>query len=137
MSNGTFKSGLSSFLRYGQRQGLNCIRNNVNLTAAQLDEFTLGGTILSAYVLDAITTWVTEFATKIVALQQSNQIQCLIIIITIILIHFSINEMKILRIINEEYDFIKKVYLNLVPESLLISEKVIKQKFIIEGIVHS
>jgi hypothetical protein len=58
MSNGTFKEGLSSFLRYGQRLGQNCIYNKVNLTAAQLDEFTLGGTVLSAYVLDAITTWV-------------------------------------------------------------------------------
>lgn len=34
MSNGTFREGLSSFLRYGQRLGYNCIYNKVNLTAA-------------------------------------------------------------------------------------------------------
>lgn len=91
MSNGTFKEGLSAFLRYGQRLGQNCIYNRVNLTAAQLDEFTLGGTVLSAFVLDAITTWVSEFASKVLALQENNQIQCILIILCIVAIHIAVN----------------------------------------------
>lgn len=55
--NGTFKQGISSYLRYGQRLGDNCINNKTLLTTTQLDQFTLAGTVLSAYVLDAITTW--------------------------------------------------------------------------------
>lgn len=91
MSNGTFKEGLSAFLRYGQRLGENCIYNRTNLTAAQLDEFTLGGTVLSAYVLDAITTWVSEFASKVLTLQDNNQIQCILIILSILVIHILVN----------------------------------------------
>lgn len=109
----------------------------MNLTAAQLDEFTLGGAVLSAYVLDAITTWVNEFATKVIALEDTNQIQCIIIIVCILIIHIIINELKIIRIIEQEYQFIQNVYLNLVPESILVNEKVIKQKFIIEGLIRA
>ena len=100
MSNGTFKEGLSAFLRYGQRLGENCIYNRANFTAVQLDEFTLGGTVLSAYVLDALTTWVSEFASKVLALQDNSQIQCMLIILTILLIHILVNELRTLSIIN-------------------------------------
>lgn len=59
ISNGTFKEGLSSFLRYGQIQGRKCIYNEVNLTASQLDDLTISGSILSGYVLDSLATWVS------------------------------------------------------------------------------
>ena len=100
MSNGTCKEGLSAYLRYGQRLGESCIYNKTNFTAAQLDEFTLGGTVLSAYVLDALTTWVSEFASKVLALQDNSQIQCILIILTILLIHILVNELRTLSTIN-------------------------------------
>lgn len=93
--------------------------------------------MLSAYVLDAITTWVSEFASKVLTLQDNNQIQCLLIILAIILIHIVVNELRTLSIINEEYSFVSKAYESLVPESVLLSEKVVRQKFIIEGIIRS
>lgn len=55
--NGTFKQGLSAFLRYGHRVGEEFMRGRVNMTAFELEEYTQGVSVLSAYVLDSITTW--------------------------------------------------------------------------------
>jgi hypothetical protein len=62
ISNGSFKQGISGFLRYCYNFGLAYINNETNLTAAQIDEFTLGTVVLSSYILDAMSTWSNEFS---------------------------------------------------------------------------
>lgn len=77
--------------------------------------------MLSAYVLDSLTTWVSEFASNVLDLERANRIQCLIVVIAILTIYFLVIELKIIRILDDEYELIKKVYLNLVPENTLIN----------------
>jgi len=58
ISKGAFKQGLSSFLRYAQKNGELYIRGYQTVNSAWLDEFTLSVTVLSGYVLDALSTWI-------------------------------------------------------------------------------
>ncbi len=55
--NGTFKQGLSAFLRYVYKLGSQYYNDEIKLTSAELDEVTLGATIFSIYTLDAMETW--------------------------------------------------------------------------------
>lgn len=72
-----------------------------------MDEFTLAGTVLSAYVLDAIVTWASEFSQKVADLQAQNLSNSMVIIFVIIAIHFLVMENWLIGFIKSEYQFVK------------------------------
>ncbi len=57
MMGGAFIGGLTSYNKIGHKIAYSYINNESSLDATQLDEFSLSVTVLSAYSLDAITTW--------------------------------------------------------------------------------
>jgi len=64
MSNKTFTTGVTSFVRMGYRQVSDYIYQKSNLTLAQLDELSTSLTMTAYFISDAITTWSFEFADK-------------------------------------------------------------------------
>jgi hypothetical protein len=97
ISNGSFKQGFSGFLRYCYNYGLAYINNETNLTAAQIDEFTLGTVVLSSYILDAMSTWSNEFSAKTEELRVASLVVCLSLIGTVLALHIIVNEWKVVR----------------------------------------
>jgi len=57
MSNRTFSSGMTTFVRSGYFQVYNYINGFNNLTVAQLDELSTSLTMTAYFITDAITTW--------------------------------------------------------------------------------
>lgn len=55
----------------------------------------------------------------------------ILMVVVIFVMHVFISEFTIIRKIDQDYRFICKVYQRLVPEYILIKEKVIKQKFVV------
>jgi len=106
------------------------------MTAAQIQNYILSMNILSAYVLDSITTWLNEFNTYVNADFQNNLTLSIVILVLILILHIVINEIIIASKISGDYKFICKVYDHLVPGYILINEKVIRQKFVIEGLIN-
>jgi hypothetical protein len=97
ISNGSFKQGISGFLRYAYNFGLAYMNNETNLTAAQIDEFTLGAVVLSSYILDAMSTWSSEFASKTEELRTASLAVCLSLIGTVLVLHIIVNEWKVVK----------------------------------------
>lgn len=135
MCNGTFKQGISSYLRYANKLGDMCINNKTTLSSNLLDDYTLASTLLSSYILDAITTWTAEFSQRIINLQSANFVYSFVIICIILAAHFLIIEGWLIAFLKIEYKFVRQIYLHFVPEFILAKEKVIKQKFVLEGII--
>lgn len=135
ISHGVFKRGLSVFLRQGQKLCADYINGRVNLTAQALDELTLSISIIAVYTLDAIHTWQSEFTSKIMVQQQMNWTFSIIIISIVLLIHFSIYEIIVMGWIKQKFEFVRRIYDFYVPEFILVNQKVLKQKLIIQGLI--
>jgi len=52
-------------MRAGYTLSSQYIFGSSNLTASQLNDFSTSVSVLSGYILDAITTWGTEFNTRV------------------------------------------------------------------------
>lgn len=109
--------------------------SKIQLSASELDELTISLTILAVYVLDSITTWATEFSSRVESFQAINVNLCVAIGCTILVIHLWLCEFLLFPKLTKLYDFHASTFHLMVPESILTTEKVIKQKFIMEGIL--
>ena len=67
----SFTRGLTAFMRYAFYQSTNCIKGDRLMSKSELDEFSKSVAVLSAYILDAIVTWGSEFNTRISSLISS------------------------------------------------------------------
>ena len=58
-------------MRYAFYQSTNYIKGDQLMSKSELDEFSKSVAVLSAYILDAIVTWGSEFNTRISSLISS------------------------------------------------------------------
>lgn len=105
------------------------------MTASEVNEYTVSVTILTVYVLDAISTWITEFIQKVQDFHNVNISVVALIFSVIWILHVVANEWIIKAILRREHQFAMQLYRHYVPEFLLQEEKVIRQRFIIEGLI--
>jgi hypothetical protein len=64
-------------------------------------------------------------------LDDTTTLLCILVSICLVAIYVILGEWVFLAKLTQDYAFMRRVFEHMVPESILINEKVIKQKFII------
>jgi hypothetical protein len=134
--NSTFSRGITTFLRACEPQVINYLNGKINLTSSQVDELTTTLTLVAYYITDAIMAWSSELSTMIVVFKSHNNLLCIIICIVLLIFHLYTCEGFIFPYLRDDYQLMRRIFNNMVPQDILINEKVIKQKFVINGILH-
>jgi hypothetical protein len=135
LENQTLPQGITTLLRECQPKVENYLTGKVNLTTAQLDNLTSALTLVAYYVTDAITTWANEFSTSINYYSNWGNIFCLVTASLIFILHLIFCENILFYFLEKDYHFVREVFDKMIPEYILSIEKVIKQRFIMEGII--
>lgn len=133
--NKTFSQGITAFLRACEGQVNAFLNKKINLTAAQVDEVTVALTLVAYYITDAISEWSSEFTGMIEDFNFENGVLCAIICAFLLLFHLLTCECLMLPRLVQEYEFTRRTFEHMVPQDVLLKEKVVKQKFIINGIL--
>jgi hypothetical protein len=134
--NRTLSLGITTFLRAVHPTVENYINLRTNLTVPQLNDVTTTLTIVAYYVTDAINTWAAEFTQQVVAYERLDTMLCLIAAGVILLLHVVFCEKFLFYFLESDYKFIREVFDKMVPNFIISVEKVIRQKFIMEGIIN-
>jgi len=66
------------------------MKGKITMSSAELDEYTMSISVNSVYLLDAISTWSSEFGSRIISEQQFITQLCIIMTLIIILLHLLI-----------------------------------------------
>jgi hypothetical protein len=128
--NGSFSRGLTSYMREGSTKASSYMNGEIDLNASQLAEFSSSVSILSAYILDAISTWGAEYNQNLSDLISQQQILTLINFIVLFCILIVIFCCMFIRSLQHEYEFYRYMFLKMIPQYILKSDKVVKQAFI-------
>lgn len=105
------------------------------MTSAQVDEITSALTLVAYYITDAIYQWSSEFTKMIQIFNLESGIHCLSICLFLLLFHFAVCEGYLFPHFMADFTFMRRVFQNMVPEEILANEKVIRQKFVANGIL--
>jgi hypothetical protein len=133
--NRTFSQGITTFLRACQGQVNDFLNKRITLTAAQVDELTVTLTLVAYYITDAIMEWSAEFTDMIAVFNWSNQVLCAIICSFLITLHLIACECIVFPRLEQDFAAMRRMFIQMVPEEILINEKVVRQKFVINGIL--
>jgi hypothetical protein len=89
--------------------------------------------VLSGYVLDAIVIWGSEFNQRVQVMKDRGLLVGVGACVGVLLLHLFLFEFYFFWLLQREYAFSCRVYHHMIPESLLLKEKVIVQQLINEG----
>lgn len=92
-------------------------------------------TLVAYYITDAIAEWSSEFSDMVGDFKVRNWVLCTGICLFLLLFHLVSCECVVLPQLEEEHSLMRRVYCHMVPQEILLREKVIKQKFIINGLL--
>lgn len=79
--------------------------------------------------------WSSEFSALIADFNNINKMLCGIISCILIVLHMIVNEWGIVKILEMDYAEVRRLFNHLIPQEILIKQKVVKQKFIMNGIL--
>ena len=54
-----------------------------------------------------------------------------------VVLHIALCECVLFRLLEKDYDFNRKIFKSMIPEYILMNEKVTKQKFVMLGILNN
>lgn len=92
ISNGSFKQGISAYLRYSCQFGGGYLKGQFSVTSDQIDEYVISVSILNVYVLDTLTSWIEEFKGSCETQKSFNLLLGYLFAGFIILLHLHLNE---------------------------------------------
>lgn len=101
-----------------------------NMNSSQLGEFSTSVSVLSAYILDAITTWGTEFHSLLDKLIQQQTILTVVNFAVLGLVVFVVFIILFIGFLEREYEFYRYMFMKMIPEYILKEDKVARQTFI-------
>jgi hypothetical protein len=116
ISNATFPNGISNFIRFGFIQTSEYLSGKANLTTSNLNDLSTSLTLTAYYFQDAITTWTHEFSQKITDLYIVNTQLCFVLCVLIVVAHIALCECLLLRLLEKNYDFNRKLFESMMPE---------------------
>lgn len=96
---------------------------------------TVALTLVAYYINDAIQQWSIEFSALIHDFTNTNQMLCGIICCLLFVLHVVASEWGIVGRLKQDYAGVRRLFKHLVPQAILMKQKVVKQKFVINGIL--
>jgi hypothetical protein len=133
--NKTLSNGITTLLRAAYPQVQMYLNQKINLTTSQLNDITTSLTLVAYYITDAITTWASEFTGKVTYYEGLDTLLCIIAASLVLLLHLIFCEKFLFYFLESDYEFIREVFDKMVPNFIISVEKVIRQKFVMEGII--
>lgn len=70
-------------------------------------------------------------------MKKMGMIETILLSVSIVVIHLVLFEWFLFKLLLKEYNFYRRIYNNMIPQSLLENEKIVLQKLINEGLIVS
>ena len=117
-------------MRVGSQRARVYMSGEKNMNSSQLGEFSTSVSVLSAYILDAITTWGTEFHSLLDKLIQQQTILTVVNFAVLGLVVFVVFIILFIGFLEREFEFYSYMFMKMIPEYILKEDKVARQTFI-------
>lgn len=127
---GSFTRGLTTYMRVASQRARDFMNGEKDMNSSQLGEFSTSVSVLSAYILDAITTWGTEFHSLLDMLIQQQTILTLVNFAVLGAVVLIIFVFLFIGFLEREYEFYRYMFMKMIPEYTLKTDKVARQTFI-------